>query len=137
LKFKRRLQTDEEGIPITNLVDVLFLLIVFFMTSTVMSFDRGVGVKLPETQASGQISKKGVTVVVTAGGQVRVDGVVVKLEEVGDVVKQRQAMNGNNVIMMSDRATQYQQIADVMDQLLRVGINDISLPVLVKGPGGG
>ena len=137
MKFKRRLQTDEEGIPITNLVDVLFLLIVFFMTSTVMSFDRGVGVKLPETQASGQISKKGVTVVVTAGGQVRVDGVVVKLEEVGDVVKQRQAMNGNNVIMMSDRATQYQQIADVMDQLLRVGINDISLPVLVKGPGGG
>lgn len=137
MKFKRRLMADEEGIPITNLVDVLFLLIVFFMTSTVLSFDRGVGVKLPETQASGQISKKGVTVVVTSSGQVRVDGVPVKISEVGEVVKSRQAINGSNVIMMSDRTTQYQQIADVMDQLLQVGINDISLPVLVKGSGGG
>ena len=62
MKFKRTLRVDEEGIPITNLVDVLFLLIVFFMLSTVLSFDRGIGVKLPETKAAGTISNKGVTI---------------------------------------------------------------------------
>lgn len=136
MKFKRRLATDEEGIPITNLVDVLFLLIVFFMTSTVMSFDRGLDVKLPETQAAGQISRKGVTVIIQADGTVRVDGVPVRLDRLGDAVKGRQAINGNNVILQSDKTTQYQNIADVMDELLKVGINDISLPVLAKDSGG-
>jgi biopolymer transport protein ExbD len=135
LKFKRRLQTDDEGIPITNLVDVLFLLIIFFMTSTVLSFDRGMGVKLPETQAAGQISKKGVSVMIASDGQVRVDGVPVALDGLGALVKQRREMEGMNVILQSDRATQYQAIVDVMDRLLQVGISDISLPVLEKESG--
>lgn len=132
MKFKRRLQTDDEGIPITNLVDVLFLLIVFFMTSTVMTFDRGVGVKLPETQAAGQISRKGVSVLIARDGQVQVDGIPVSLDRLGPLVKQRQEMEGKNVILQSDRATQYQAIVDVMDRLLQVGISDIALPVLEK-----
>jgi biopolymer transport protein ExbD len=133
LKFKRRLQTDDEGIPITNLVDVLFLLIVFFMTSTVLSFDRGLGVKLPETSNAGQISKKGLTILVNKEGRVFVDGAEVPLAQLGAVVKQRQADAGKNVILQSDKETQYQAIADVMDRLLEVGVSDLSLPVLERG----
>lgn len=132
MKFKRRLQTDEEGIPITNLVDVLFLLIVFFMTSTVLNFDRGLGVKLPDTQAAGQISRKGVSIAITSDGQVHVDGTTVSLDRLGAYVKERQALVGTNVVLQSDRTTQYQVIADVMDRLLQVGISDVSLPVLQK-----
>ena len=74
MKFKRRLQADEEGIPITNLVDVLFLLIVFFMMSTVLKLDRGYGVKLPQSSAAGMISNKGVSVMIARDGKVYVDG---------------------------------------------------------------
>ena len=137
MKFKRRLSVDEEGIPITNLVDVLFLLIVFFMTSTVLSFDRGFDVKLPETESSGQISKKGVNVMIAADGSVRVDGIPVPLSRLGPLVKERRTISGANVILQTDRTTQYQLVADVMDQLLQVGINDVSLPVLEKGGGAG
>ncbi len=133
MKFRRTTQTDEEGIPITNLVDVLFLLIVFFMMSTVLSFDRGLGVKLPETQAAGRISNKGVSVLVNREGRVFVDGTEVSLERVGETVKSRQRLQGTNVLLKSDRDTKYQAIADVMDKLLEVGISDLSLPVLEKG----
>ncbi len=130
MKFKRSVQTDEEGIPITNLVDVLFLLIVFFMLSTVLSYDRGLGVKLPETKAAGQISNKGVSILINREGRVFVDGREVALERLGDAVKERQKMMGSNVILKSDRETRFQSIAQVMDKLLEVGIGDISLPVL-------
>lgn len=133
MKFKRRLQTDDEGIPITNLVDVLFLLIIFFMTSTVLSFDRGLGVKLPETAASGRISKKGVSVVIAPDGRLLVDGRATTLAQLGEAVKARQASSGANVILQSDRDTRYQTIADVMDRLLEVGVSDVSLPVLDRG----
>jgi biopolymer transport protein ExbD len=133
LKFKRRLQGDEEGIPITNLVDVLFLLIVFFMMSTVLSFDRGYGVKLPQSSAAGAISNKGVSVMIARDGKVYVDGNETPLDRLGDAVKSRQRTAGNNVILKSDRDTRFQAIADVMDRLLAVGIGDLSLPVVERG----
>ncbi len=135
MKFKRTVQPDEEGIPITNLVDVLFLLIVFFMLSTVLSFDRGIGVKLPETQTAGRISNKGVSVVVGREGAVFVDGTQVPLERLGAVVAEKRKTAGGNVILKSDRETKYQAIADVMDRLLEVGVDDLSLPVVERGGG--
>ena len=132
MKFKRRLQADEEGIPITNLVDVLFLLIVFFMMSTVLSFDRGYGVKLPQSSAAGAISNKGVSVTIARDGKVYVDGNETPLDRLGDAVKSRQLAAGNNVILKSDRETRFQAIADVMDRLLAVGIGDLSLPVVER-----
>ena len=136
MKFKRRLQGDEEGIPITNLVDVLFLLIVFFMMSTVLSFDRGYGVKLPQSSAAGTISNKGVSVMIARDGKVYVDGSETSLDRLGEAVKSRQRTAGNNVILKSDRETRFQSIADVMDRLLAVGIGDLSLPVLERGAEG-
>ncbi|MFA6146616.1 MAG: biopolymer transporter ExbD [bacterium] len=133
MKFKRRLQGDEEGIPITNLVDVLFLLIVFFMMSTVLSFDRGYGVKLPQSSAAGAISNKGISVMISRDGKVYVDGSETPLDRLGETVKSRQRMAGNNVILKSDRETRFQAIADVMDRLLAVGIGDLSLPVVERG----
>jgi len=132
LKFKRTLKVDEEGIPITNLVDVLFLLVVFFMVSTVLSFDRGIGVKLPETKAAGTISNKGVTILVNKEGKVFVDGTEVPLAGLAGAVKERQRLMGENVILKSDRDTRYQAIADVMDRLLDIGVADLSLPILQR-----
>ena len=133
MKFKRTVRADEEGIPITNLVDVLFLLIVFFMLSTVLSFDRGIGVKLPETKAAGSISNKGVTIVVDREGKVFVDGAEIPLERLAGTVKERMALMGENVILKSDRETRYQAIAEVMDRLLDIGVTDLSLPILQRG----
>ena len=132
MKFKRTLRVDEEGIPITNLVDVLFLLVVFFMVSTVLSYDRGIGVKLPETKGAGTISNKGVTILVDKAGKVYVDGTEVPLDRLAGAVKERMILMGESVILKSDRDTRYQAIADVMDRLLDIGVTDLSLPVLQR-----
>ncbi len=132
MKFKRTVSADEEGIPITNLVDVLFLLIVFFMLSTVLSYGRGLDVKLPEAQQAGRISNKGVSILVNRDGSVFVDGSSVPLDRLGAVVTERQKLMGRNIILKSDRETRYQAIADVIDRLLEVGITDLSLPVVAQ-----
>ena len=132
MKYRRHHRGEPEEIPITNLVDVLFLLIVFFMVSTVMSFDKGIGVNLPQTGAPGRISTKGVSILVDREGKVFVDGRPVPLEGLGEAVSDRRRISGANVILRSDRDTRYQAIADVMDRLIAAGIADISLPVVEK-----
>jgi biopolymer transport protein ExbD len=133
LKFRRTVPHDDEGIPIVNLVDVLFLLIVFFMVSTVLSYDRGLGVKLPETSKAGVISNRGVSVSIDRDGRVFVDGKEAPLDRLGELVKEHQRLYGANVILKSDRETKYQSIAAVMDRLIAVGVGDLSLPVVEGG----
>jgi biopolymer transport protein ExbD len=135
LKYRRHHRGEPEEIPITNLVDVLFLLIVFFMVSTVMSFDKGIGVKLPETGAPGRISTKGVSILVDREGKVFVDGRPVSLDGLGEVVAERRKVSGANVVLRSDQDTRYQAIADVMDRLIAAGISDVSLPVVERVAG--
>lgn len=135
MKYRRHHRGEPEEIPITNLVDVLFLLIVFFMVSTVLSFDKGIGVKLPETGAPGRISTKGVSILVDREGKVFVDGKPVPLDALGEAVSDRRKVSGVNVILRSDQDTRYQAIADVMDRLIAAGISDISLPVVERVAG--
>jgi len=101
----------------------------------VLSFDRGIGVKLPETQTAGRISNKGVSILVNRDGAVFVDGTQGSRDRLGEVVKEKRKTSGSNVILKSDRETKYQAIADVMDRLLNVGIDDLSLPVIERGGG--
>jgi len=103
---------------------------VFFMLSTVLSFDRGIGVKLPETREAGRISNRGVSILIDREGRVFVDGAPVTLDRLGETVLEKRKIAGSNVILKSDRDTRYQSIAQVMDRLLEVGIDDLSLPVL-------
>ena len=135
MKYRRHHRGEPEEIPITNLVDVLFLLIVFFMVSTVLSFDKGIGVKLPETGAPGRISTKGVSILVDREGKVFVDGRPVPLATLGEAVSDLRKGSGGNVILRSDQDTRYQAIADVMDRLIAAGISDISLPVVERVAG--
>ena len=135
MKYRRHHRGEPEEIPITNLVDVLFLLIVFFMVSTVMSFDKGIGVKLPEAGAPGKISTKGVSILVDREGKVFVDGRPVPLDGLGEAVAERRKVSGGNVVLRSDQDTRYQAIADVMDRLIAAGISDVSLPVVERAAG--
>jgi biopolymer transport protein ExbD len=48
LKFKRRLTQDDEAVPMASMADIAFLLIIFFMVSSVFSVDRGLLIELPE-----------------------------------------------------------------------------------------
>jgi biopolymer transport protein ExbD len=133
LKFRRLAHVDEEGIPITNLVDVLFLLIVFFMLSTVLSFDRGLNAKLAETKNSVTISNKGISLLIDRNGKIFINGAEIAMDKLGETVRKMRETEGQNVILKSDRDTRYQVIATVMDKLLEAGVSDVSMPTLELG----
>ena len=41
MKFKRRLTPDDEAVPMSSMADIAFLLIIFFMLTSVFNVDRG------------------------------------------------------------------------------------------------
>ncbi len=124
---------DDEAIPTSSMADIVFLLIIFFMVTSVFNLDRGLEVTLPEMEKAGQISRKGIVIALDNKGEVYLDGNRVPMHRVGELVSQKKMEStGAPVIFKSDRNTKYQKIAEVLDELLEAGVNDISLPVLSK-----
>lgn len=74
MKFQRH-QTDEINVNLTPLIDVVFLLLIFFMVSTTFTRETQLEVDLPQADNTAEVSaQRPVEVVITAEGEYRVNG---------------------------------------------------------------
>jgi biopolymer transport protein ExbD len=134
LKFKRTLVEDDEAVPMSSMADIAFLLIIFFMLTTVFSVDQGIIIELPETSQRESVDLRELVLVIDAAGQVYSDGAVIPMDKVGDLVKSRRLANPKRpVVVRSDKNVKYGVVADVMDELLEAGVRDVALPTVAEG----
>lgn len=74
MKF-RRLHREEVGINLTPLIDVVFLLLIFFMVSTTFTRETQLSIDLPEASGSArETSAQQVEILVDEAGNYRVNG---------------------------------------------------------------
>lgn len=74
MKFQRH-QADEINVNLTPLIDVVFLLLIFFMVSTTFTRETQLEVDLPQADNTAEVSaERPVEVVITAEGEYRVNG---------------------------------------------------------------
>jgi biopolymer transport protein ExbD len=119
----------EDEIPTGSMGDIAFLLIIFFMLTTVFSKDRGIKMELPESVTQEELTVKSVVISIQQNGQIFVDGLEKSLVEVsGYVLDERERNPSKFVTIKSDKNARYGLIMDVMDELMQVGIKDIALP---------
>ncbi len=133
MKFKRRKFEDDEPIPTASMADITFLLIIFFIVSTVMAVDRGLMIDLPQSEVSQKISLREITVSISREGKILADGDDVTISQLGRYVKDKLVVNpSRRVVVKSDRNVYYGKIIDVMDELLKAGVKDVSLPTIAE-----
>jgi biopolymer transport protein ExbD len=74
LKF-RRLHREEVGINLTPLIDVVFLLLIFFMVSTTFTRETQLSIDLPEAEGTvKETSEQQIEILVDEAGSYRVNG---------------------------------------------------------------
>ncbi|HSH69754.1 MAG TPA: biopolymer transporter ExbD [Deferrisomatales bacterium] len=134
MKFKRRLIPDDEAVPMSSMADIAFLLIIFFMVTSVFDVDRGLLIELPETQVRESVDRKEMVLSIAADGSVSADGKPIGLAGIGSYVKAGRRVNPNRtVVVRSDRRVPYGAVTDVMDELLQAGVRDVALPTAAEG----
>jgi biopolymer transport protein ExbD len=135
MKFSSR-KTEDIDINVTSLIDVVLLLLIFFMVST--RFVEHSQLKLTLPSASAAASTKPPAVIEVAidhqsqfyvGGKALVNGQVDTL-----VQALREAAGGNEptVVISADRDTNFQRIVDVMDAAGKAGLSHVSFPTKVR-----
>lgn len=127
----KTLPAEEPNLNLTPMVDIVFLLIIFFMVGTQFSeMERSVDVQLPTSSdivpLTGAPDAK--VVDIHPDGSILYDKKGVSLEQLqARLIKARENYAGQSVILRGDRKCQYQLIMDVITVCKRAGIASISL----------
>ena len=123
-------------IEIIPMVDVMFLLLVFYILSTIaMTVERGIPVSLPSAQSSESTKVEETTITVNAKGEVYLNRDPVELDSLGTAVESLAAgqpgglahLREGYVVLNIDMNAPYRTMVRVMDQLRLLGISNFSI----------
>jgi len=115
-------RTRDTSINLTPLVDVVFLLLIFFLLTAFFIQPEGVGVKLPEAEGTPGEVKEEIVVVVEASGKILLSDLEVSLDELEEQVRAALAQTPSRpVVIEADRRLVLQKAVSVMERCKRAG----------------
>ena len=135
----RRYRLDNMEINLTPLIDVVFLLLIFFMVSTTFDRESELAIELPRSSADAKPSDESqLTVSIDAQGRFFVNGIKLINTRV-DTLKRAlgDAIGANKkapVIIHADATTQYQAVVQVMDAARQLGLLKLRFPTSAAAP---
>jgi biopolymer transport protein ExbD len=123
---------EDVQINLTPLIDVVFLLLIFFMVSTSFKKETKVSLTLPEANGEAMdASAESIEITVAKSGEVFVNGnglVNRNLETIKEAIKQSSTDNQTPVIISADAEAPYQAVITVMDAAGQAGFSNLTLP---------
>jgi len=131
MKVKKTKQI-EAVIPTASMADIAFLLIVFFMISTVFQVDK-TSVALPKSSKEDRfdVVKDSAFVVIQSSGSFKAsDGIeesaLVNLEDIGVLASTWMQKNPNKpVVIKADASVTYGKVDDVLEHLRNAGVTNL------------
>jgi len=126
-------------INIAPLIDVVFLLIIFFLTVSHITQVRVEALSLPEAKEadkSQHLASGRIIVNVHKNGRVVVSGKTYEADSLEYMLRAEQedpGRGGLSVLLRGDRDTPWARVSELMQVLTKLGINQISVAVIEPG----
>jgi len=123
-----RTESATAAANLTPLIDVVFLLLIFFVTTSSFVKESGVEVERPVAESAARQERGNILIGVTANGTIWVDGAPVALESVRTVVGRLVAdVPQSSVVVVADRAAMVGLAVRVIDQVRLAGVRNVSI----------
>ena len=126
------------NIPVSSMADIAFLLLVFFMVTSVLDSDPDVQVALPEVPGGEQLNKKIANIYLSADDKrsIYYNTMRMSLPEAINNVRAKLATNPDlKVLIHADKELTYSEVDAVFEFLKEAGALKVSL-VTQTNPGG-
>ena len=131
MRFKRKVEEDF-SLAMAPLIDVVFLLLIFFMVSTAfVDFTRRMDIELPEAKAgSGAEREKVYQIEISKDKEIYLLGEKIALEELLPMLTDDiHHVARRSAVVSADRRVEYGFVVQVMGQVKEAGVSDISVAV--------
>ncbi|MCP5207240.1 MAG: biopolymer transporter ExbD [Hahellaceae bacterium] len=123
-------KSDDEDVEInmTPMLDVVFILLIFFIVTTSFVRESGVEVNRPEAQSTAALSQKSVLVAITSDNQIWIDRHQIDVRAVRRNIERLLADTPEStVIIQADKAAQTGVLISVLDQTKLAGATSIAV----------
>ncbi len=117
----------EAGIDMSPLIDCVFILLIFFIVTTVFVEETGVEVDKPQAASASQLEKTSILIAVTDEGAVVYGGREIGVNGVQPLVKRMLQKEDIPVIVQADRASQSGVLVRVIGEAKLAGATKVSI----------
>jgi len=120
----------DEGINISPLIDVVFILLLFFIVSSVFQEQESVEIRKPEAQTSRPSPNEPIYIAVTKDGQISMGGKSLSLGGVGPALQRMSRAANRPVVVQVDREVTAELLIRVVDQVRLTGNESVHVATL-------
>jgi biopolymer transport protein ExbD len=117
-------------VDMSPLIDIVFLLLIFFAVTTTFLDQSGMDLELPESSTAQATDVSRILVEVVAGGEIRLQGEVVTIagleSGIGDLTDEEKS----RITVRMDRTLEYGLAVQVIDALRKGGAEGVTLPMV-------
>jgi len=118
--------TDTDAINVSPLIDVVFILLIFFIVSATFVTLPGVEVTRPQAVTGKALEKNAVIFALSADNEIKYAGSTVQLEEIPGLVEQASKDKGKPVVIQVDQWADASILAKMVAQARKKSI-DVSI----------
>ena len=126
-KFHRKSNVGQT-IPTSSMADIAFLLLVFFMVTTIFKLEDGLPVEMPKAEAAIQIPRERVSHIwIDRIGNISINDKLLHVEQVEAVIYKKLVDNPNLIVAFNtDKQTPFEVVDDVMEELKSANATRVS-----------
>ena len=122
--MKKRIKAGE--IPSGSMADIAFLLLIFFLVTTTIDMDKGLGLVLPPKGEEKEIPKT--NILLNSRGEVLLDKEPISIRDLRSVIIEKMSANDKLIFSVKTHPkAKYQSYVEVLDQLKMANATRISI----------
>lgn len=121
-------QAKQDDINISPLIDIVFILLIFFIVTTVFVEESGVEVQRPQAASAAQLEKNSILLAISPEGKIFYGGAEIGVRGVRGAVKRNLSRNRDMpVIIQADKSVPVELYTRVHDEAALAGARSINL----------
>jgi biopolymer transport protein ExbD len=128
MKFRKKPQVIQPRIDLTSLIDIMFIILVFFLLTSNFNIPSGISINLPKVKTSNRVVMEHHEININSLNQ------IVFKEKVVNLIDLKNTFSGLNnqmpVILRSDEDTTYGVVIKVFDLLRELEFEKVTLGTL-------
>jgi biopolymer transport protein ExbD len=130
----RRPGRPRVGIDIAPLVDVVFLLVIFFAVSTTFLETSGLKLELPRSTATAEREVREIAVLLAADGALAFEGEPVTTDRLRTLLEERlNEAERKIVVLRADTGTPHGKVVEIMDLIRSSGAEGMTVATRAAG----
>ncbi len=136
MRYRERKETTED-INISPLIDMVFILLIFFMVSTTFVKDMKLDLNRPAAASASAASTKAIRLYIDNAGDIYLDGEPVRIWVIQSRIRDQLAgSTGKSVLVVTDDGVPAGRLVEVVDQARLAGATDVGVATVEEAGAG-